>query len=1029
MSDVTADSQAHKESLRRVRRIGCAVLGLQLAGFLAWSTIQYSRFALTSDFATYNQAWFLIAHGHLVPYDTVQRFQFWRNHGELLCYPLALLYWVWPHGLTLLWLQDLCVTGAEAVAFTWVCELAGRLRQGREAAWLAGAGLVLLVANPWLWWAVSFDFHMEPFATLIAVLLARDLWNGRRRAWVWLVPLLACGDVADTYLAGVGLGGVLLSRRTRVPGAVMACLGVGATLLIALVHANLGSARGLQAYSYLAAGPQDTQLSLGALAKGIASHPLGVLRVVWAKRLELWANLAPSGLAGLGDPLILPLMLVVLLANVLFEGLLFAEPIFQDLPVYVLLPVGTVVVLGWLMHRRRRAALLLTGLLAAQALGWAVVWAPQAPSQWLRVSAPTAATLARIEAAIPASAEVIASQGVVGEFAERADVEPLRTPGTIPVRGGETWLVIAPAQGIEIQSTASAVALIGELAGPLHATLVTHAHGVWAFRWRPPQGVHSLSVPGELAPLPAWAAPMAPGAVGRSVMTGPPGTWRVTSSGGRGYVADEIAWQKPPGRYQALVTLSAAGPVNVEVWNDTGNVLLARRSIPATNGVESVVVPVDATIADRAGAYSGWGPFRADFIPPPEGERLEVRVWSPGAGTVNVYSADLIGGAVSRAFGPHRKLADEQPAGCGGGLGHGDVIGSGLPRAGGSDLGGERRAEGPVALHAQRDIEAGVIAGYLALPQAGRGGLRYRRGKVFPPDPLALLGAADHTEIRGQRCGLGLERCVSLAPRRRGRAGQAESPERHLVLLQPEALRGERPGRWHGQRHRAGSRRRQQGGRRGHGKGCVDEVPGIRRIQRIKRIAGIENHARDGCVVDRVSGRDDTVRRDPVRIGAARGDVTDLVPGHEPLDAGKPGHVMGGEDARTRMPRPGASRNVAYGVVQHGITGTFPDGGHQSQRRGLKQAARGGAAGCGCIADRAQAGRPVRCGCGDRPARTMDEAGAVDRGVVEEPSELRHDHGPSDDARDAGRDNHEVCPRTAPDLQPAPQYPDSGPMR
>ena len=83
-------------------------------------------------------------------------------------------------------------------------------------------------------------------------------------------------------------------------------------------------------------------------------------------------------------------------------------------------------------------------------------------------------------------------------------------------------------------------------------------------------------------------------------MTGPPGTWRMTSSGGRGYVADEIAWQKPPGQYQALVTLSAAGPVKVEVWNDTGNTLLARRSIPATTGVESVVVPVDATTAYRA---------------------------------------------------------------------------------------------------------------------------------------------------------------------------------------------------------------------------------------------------------------------------------------------------------------------------------------------------------------------------------------------------------------------------------------------
>ena len=666
MSKVTAITTAHVvpgepprplgAPLRRVRRIGYAVLGLQLAGFLAWSTIQYSRFALTWDFATYNQAWYLIAHGHLLPYDTIQRFQFWHNHGELLWYPLALLYWAWPHGVTLLWLQDLCLTGAEVVAFTWVCELAGRLSQGREAACLASTGLVLLAANPWLWWAVSFDFHMEACATLFAALLIRDLANGRRRAWVWLVPLLACGDVAGTYLAGVGLGGVLLGRRSRLPGAVMACLGAGVTLLITVIHGNLGS--GLQAYSYLAAKPQDRHLSLGALANGIASHPLWVLRVVWNKRLDLWANLAPTGLAGLADPLVLPLMLVVLLADTLFEGLFFAEPIFQYLPVYVLLPVGTVVVLGWLMRRRRRAAIVLSGLLAAQALGWAAVWAPRAPGQWLRVSARTAVTLASIEVRIPASAEVIASQGVIGRFADRADVYGLAEDGAEPIHGGQTWFVIAPSQGIEEQSTASAMALVGELAGPLHATLVTHANGVWALRWTPPPGVHSLAVPGDAAPLPAWAAPLAPGAVGRPVMTGPPGIWCVTSTGGKGYVTDGLAWQKPPGSYQALVTLSAAGAVNVEVWNDTSDTLLARRTIPATTGIESVAMPVDATTAYRANAYSGWGPFRADFVPPPAGERLEVRVWSPGTGTVKVYSAELVGGGRSAASRPGRIGSD-----------------------------------------------------------------------------------------------------------------------------------------------------------------------------------------------------------------------------------------------------------------------------------------------------------------------------------------------------------------------------------
>jgi hypothetical protein len=51
---------------------------------------------------------------------------------------------------------------------------------------------------------------------------------------------------------------------------------------------------------------------------------------------------------------------------------------------------------------------------------------------------------------------------------------------------------------------------------------------------------------------------------------------------------------------------------------------------------------VDATTAYQARVYSGWGPFRADFVPPPRGERLEVRVWSPGGEMVNVYSAELV---------------------------------------------------------------------------------------------------------------------------------------------------------------------------------------------------------------------------------------------------------------------------------------------------------------------------------------------------------------------------------------------------
>jgi hypothetical protein len=256
------------------------------------------------------------------------------------------------------------------------------------------------------------------------------------------------------------------------------------------------------------------------------------------------------------------------------------------------------------------------------------------------VSAPAAATLASIEARIPASAEVIASQGVVGRFSGRTLVRPLFGPGALAV-AGETWFVITPMAGIETLSTASTTALAGELAGPLHASLVAHVNGVWVFRWHPPPGVHTITVPDETTPLPAWAAPVVPGAVGRPIMTGPAGTWRMTSARGRGYVAGGLAWQEPPGRYQALVSLSSTGPVNVEVWNDTGNVLLARQSVPAITGLESIALPVNATTAYRARSYSGWGPFRANFAPPPAGQRLEVRVWSSGGHTVNIYSAEL----------------------------------------------------------------------------------------------------------------------------------------------------------------------------------------------------------------------------------------------------------------------------------------------------------------------------------------------------------------------------------------------------
>jgi Predicted membrane protein (DUF2079) len=634
-----SSSGAAAVRLAQVRRVGLAILAVQLIAFFLWSTVLYRRFALTFDYAVFDQAWWEIAHGKLDPV-TLEGFPYWRDHGDLMAWLLAPLYWLFPSGIALLLLQDMCVVVAEATAFLWLCDSAARDRDGTDGAWLAATGLVLLVANPWIWWAISFDFHIEAVALLFVTLVIRDLAYARRRAWIWVIPLILCGDVAGTYLVGAGLGGMLANRQARRSGALMACLGLSAVGFITLVHANIGS--GLSAYAYLAAAaPGSAPLGLAALARGVASHPIEVLRTLWSKHADVLASLSPSGLLGLADPALLPLVIIVVLANNLFHGLSFAAPIFQYLPVYILLPVGTVLILARLTRRSRPLALALCAILVAQALGWAAAWGPRTSVQWLRVSAPAAATLTKVADLIPASASVIASQGVVGRFAGRVHVNFLNAAGPMPV-DGETWFVLAPTQGIEILSPASTIALVQELAGPLHATMLADSHGIWAFKWDPPAGVRSIVIPSSRAPLAAWATPPAPGSAGRVVLSGPEaGSWHVASTGRAGYVDDELAWRVPTGIYQAVVRLSASGPVNLEVWNDNGNVLLTRRTIPATNGVEAFALPVDALVGYRDPTYRGWGPFEANFSPAPPGQRIEIRVWSPGGETVNVYRASL----------------------------------------------------------------------------------------------------------------------------------------------------------------------------------------------------------------------------------------------------------------------------------------------------------------------------------------------------------------------------------------------------
>jgi hypothetical protein len=620
-----------------VRSAGIALVAAQFVGMLVFSAVQYGRYSLTSDYAFYASALYQIAHLHVSAY-------FFMNHGELTFYLLAPTYWLAPHGPMLLWDQDLAVVGAELVAFLWICDLAAERRIGspRLGALVALSGLLALLLDPWIWWTLAFDFHFETVGALFAVLFARDLFRGRRTAWLWAALTIFSGDVETTYVIAIAAGALLVSRPRWRPLVISA----GALAWFAVLHGT-GAMRGagnLAAVASVAAvaGKHVSNSrsigGLGELGVGLLRQPARVLATVRAQWLNTWANLAASGPVGVLSPALVFVPLLVTVENALY-GQTFSEPSFQSIAIYLFMPVATVMVLVWLARRRPRLAGVLAVLVAADVLGWGLVWLPRTASQWIRVPPAAAAQLDRVSAALPPTAEVVASQGIGGRFAPgRPYVGMVGPAGKVSIFSRDVWFIVAPSVGIETAPSSSQEALIGELAGPLHAQPVVVGDGIWAFRYRPPKGQTSLTLPGVPTTLPAW---LFGSTSGGKMETGPARDWHMAGGVTPGYAVWGDYWMLGQGRATASAVVSGAGLVDVEVWDVTTNTLLARRQVvlQAQRTVErfSVVVP-----RPRAAApFQGFGPFSSRPTAP-SSDQLEVRVYTPGGTTtVNVYEVGL----------------------------------------------------------------------------------------------------------------------------------------------------------------------------------------------------------------------------------------------------------------------------------------------------------------------------------------------------------------------------------------------------
>ena len=281
-------------------------------------------------------------------------------------------------------------------------------------------------------------------------------------------------------------------------------------------------------------------------------------------------------------------------------------------------------------------------------VGWGVVWIPQIPSTWLRVSPTAASVLNRVEARIPEKDGVVASQGVVGDFAGRKYFSPLYSwpPFRVRVVAPATWFVVAPYAGIETETVVQSLDVVDRLASDPRARLVLEDDGIWVFRLSVPQSTRPvwLSIPKVPQTLPAALFETA---VGTRVLTGPLASWHLQSNGTAGQLLFNDYWLEGVGRYQASVRLRCSGFTKIEVWDTTTNTMLAKRRYRSTRGTVNANLEVQVTSADPyrssspGSLYYGVGPFRVDPVPAAVGNSLEVKVIVRSGVRASVYSVSM----------------------------------------------------------------------------------------------------------------------------------------------------------------------------------------------------------------------------------------------------------------------------------------------------------------------------------------------------------------------------------------------------
>jgi hypothetical protein len=435
-----------------------AGLGMQLV-FLLWlSCYQFSTYNLTFDFAVYNQAMWLIRQGALNPFSSVLGVTFIRNYGQLLVWPAAVVWTLWPSALALLFAQDVLVVLTNYTVIQWVraVELRGTGPGSRRSVYPQVVALIMVIGDPWCYETALWDVHIEAPVSLLAVCIAFRLWGGQAKKLSYLVPLLLlCGLTGFLTSLALGVSASLNrgSRRTGLVLIVLGLLGIVSLTMLGMLHSGLSNA---QLYGYL--GHSAESGGVESVARALLTHPERVARVLRMSVAPAIVLLLPLGVVGVVNRWALPMAVVTMTPAAIAASPLFHLQVtmaFQIWPAIPLILVGTLTYVVRASDiskqecRQRLATARLSHFLPAVSLLLLVLTdfyvAPLIPGRFLSVPHKTAAELAILSHQFRPGDEVIVSATIAGRFAERPYLYVLQSPEALfPLPVATVFLVLAP---------------------------------------------------------------------------------------------------------------------------------------------------------------------------------------------------------------------------------------------------------------------------------------------------------------------------------------------------------------------------------------------------------------------------------------------------------------------------------------------------------------------------------------------------------------------------------------------------------